>query len=92
MILRNKGSQETYHVPRSVGEGLVAAGIAIEVQSQVAVKPVPTTSWVARDGVREGDFQHPPTVYYHCGTYGLRSHTECRKGQLTLQPLLGTAE
>ena len=80
MILRNKGSQETYHVPRSVGEGLIAAGIAVLVESEVIKKPVPRLTWAAQRGPVVGDYEYPPSVHFHCSTCGQKGVTESQRG------------
>jgi hypothetical protein len=80
MKLRNKGSQEIYDVPRSVGEGLIAAGIAVEVQSQTATKPVPRLTWFAQRGPLVGDYEYPPSLHFHCATCDTKGVTESQRG------------
>jgi hypothetical protein len=79
MLLRNKGSQETYHVPTGVGKAMIHAGFAEEVVPPVK-KPVPNATWAVRDGARVGDFQYPPCIYAGCSTCGTTSWMESAKG------------
>lgn len=69
MLLRNKGSQETYHVPTGVGKAMIHAGFAEEVVPPVK-KAVPNSTWAVRDGARVEDFQYPPEIYVRCSNCG----------------------
>src|SRR5882762_7694015 len=78
MLLRNKGSQETYHAPSSVGKALINAGLAEEVLPQV--KKVGTAKWSAQLGRFIQDFECPPIVLFSCDVCGSKGYTESRKG------------
>jgi hypothetical protein len=69
MLLRNKGSQEEYHVPSGVGKALVTAGLAEEVLPKIETKP-PNTKWSAREGHFAGDYQFEPFIQAGCDTCG----------------------
>jgi hypothetical protein len=76
MLLRNKGSQETYNVPSGVGKAMIHAGLAEEVVA-AAPKQTPRTSWSASEGRHAGiDYQYPPFVYVNCSTCSQRQWVE----------------
>ena len=79
MLLRNKGSQETYHVPTGVGKAMIHAGFAEEVVPPVT-KPVPNTTWAVRDGARVEDFVYPPVIYAKCSHCGKSEWQSSQKG------------
>jgi hypothetical protein len=79
MQVEMKGSKERTHVPQNVGLTLIAAGLATEVKPEP--KPVVgELRWVAKPGVVEGDYQHPPIITTSCSACGERSYTESKKG------------
>jgi hypothetical protein len=76
MLLRNKGSKETYNVPSGVGKAMIHAGMAEEVLA-AAPKQTPRTNWSANEGRYAGiDYQYPPYVYVNCSTCAQRQWVE----------------
>jgi hypothetical protein len=68
MLLRNKSTNEQYHVPSGVGKAMIHAGLAEEVVA-AAQKQTPKTNWSASEGRHAGiDYQFPPFVHVGCST------------------------
>jgi hypothetical protein len=76
MLLRNKSTNEQYHVPSGVGKAMIHAGFAEEVVA-AAPKQTPRTNWSANEGRYAGiDYQYPPFVYVNCSTCSQRQWVE----------------
>ena len=76
MLLRNKSTNEQYHVPSGVGKAMIHAGFAEEVVV-AAPKQTPRTNWSANEGRYAGiDYQYPPFVYVNCSTCSQRQWVE----------------
>jgi hypothetical protein len=76
MLLRNKGSKETYNVPSGVGKAMIHAGMAEEVVA-AAPKQTPRTNWSASEGRFAGiDYQYPPFVSCYCSTCNQKQWVE----------------
>lgn len=80
MLLRNKDSEETYHVPSGVGKALISAGLAEEVIPVIPTKPKLPLVWSVRDGARVDDYQFPPVLFHSCPECGIRGMTESAAG------------
>jgi hypothetical protein len=66
------------HVSAEVAETLIASGLATEVKPAVA--KVPSITFTAARGFEEGDYEHPPRIFYTTGCCGNRGMCESRKG------------
>jgi hypothetical protein len=79
MLVQNLGSQETYHVPTSIGKALVSANLAKEV-IPIVKKLIPNTTWTVREGSRA---ELPPFLYAHCSTCAAKMMCEGPTPHLT---------
>src|SRR5260370_39648167 len=92
MQLRNKGSEEIYHVPTGVGKALINAGLAEEVTIQI--KKLPDSKWSAQSGRFLQDYECPPFVMHSCSTCTQKSCVGPTNGtaHLTVVRHCGVAE
>jgi len=67
-----------FDVAAGLAEALLAQGY-VKVESEIK-RPTPNAQWAARSGIREGDYQHPPVLFYNCSTCGNLHTTESQKG------------
>jgi hypothetical protein len=74
--------KERKHAPFDVAAGLAEALLAqgyVKIEPEIK-RPTPNAQWAARPGVREGDYQGPPKLFYSCSACGNLHTTESQKG------------
>jgi hypothetical protein len=68
-----------FHEPAGKAAYLIETGKFFAVQPEIK-KPTPNLKWTAQVGVREGDYQFPPQIFYSCGTCGTKGWRENQVG------------
>lgn len=69
-----------FHEPAGKAAYLIETGKFAAVVPPEISKPVQPVQWSAQRTDRVGDYEPPPTVYFHCPNCGTKGHVSSEKG------------